>query len=229
MRVILRVVGGKNDGREIKISVPEFIIGRGDKAHLRPSSDLISRQHCKISVRESTVTVEDMGSRNGSFLNGEPLTEPKVVKSGDSIRVGRLQFEMVIDPVRSGARRPKVNDVVEAAARTASSRPARPGTLEESVGDWLMDDEDESVEPPVADVSETIQFSIDETQEVIGPVEDLEPDSGEIANPQETIDSGDKRLKNQPPGKLPPVPKTSSHGNSTLAADDVLRQFFKRR
>ena len=98
MRVILRVVGGKNDGREIKISVPEFIIGRGEKAHLRPSSDLISRQHCKISVKDSTVVVEDMGSRNGSFLNGEQLSKPTVAKSGDSVRVGRLHFELVIDP-----------------------------------------------------------------------------------------------------------------------------------
>jgi len=46
MQVFLKIIGGKNDGREIKISVPEFVIGRGDTAHLKPSSDLVSRRHC---------------------------------------------------------------------------------------------------------------------------------------------------------------------------------------
>ena len=44
MQVFLKIIGGKNDGREIKISVPEFVIGRGDTAHLKPSSDLVSRR-----------------------------------------------------------------------------------------------------------------------------------------------------------------------------------------
>ena len=48
MKASLRVVGGKNDGREIGIKVPKFIIGRGEKAHLRPSSDLVSRHHLSL-------------------------------------------------------------------------------------------------------------------------------------------------------------------------------------
>ena len=91
-----------------------------------------------------------------------------------------------------------------------------------------MDEEEDSVERPQENVSETTQFSIDETQEVVGVVEELEPDSGELANVSETIDSSGKSSKKKP-GKLPPVPKGESLENSTLAADDVLRQFFKRR
>jgi len=68
MQVFLKIIGGKNDGREIKISVPEFIIGRGDTAHLKPSSDLVSRRHCSIKVADGRVIVADMGSRNGTFV-----------------------------------------------------------------------------------------------------------------------------------------------------------------
>ena len=57
MQVVLRVVGGKNDGREITIAVPRFIIGRGDTAHLRPASDLVSREHCEILFGDGKVTV----------------------------------------------------------------------------------------------------------------------------------------------------------------------------
>ena len=73
MQVFLKIIGGKNDGREIKISVPEFVIGRGDTAHLKPSSDLVSRRHCSIKVVDGKVIVSDMGSRNGTFVNGEQL------------------------------------------------------------------------------------------------------------------------------------------------------------
>ncbi len=42
MQVTLKDVGGKNNGREINIAVPRFIVGRGETAHLRPASDLVS-------------------------------------------------------------------------------------------------------------------------------------------------------------------------------------------
>ena len=75
MKASLRVVGGKNDGREIGIKVPKFIIGRGEKAHLRPSSDLVSRHHCAIRVRDGKVTIEDLKSRNGTYVNGEKIED----------------------------------------------------------------------------------------------------------------------------------------------------------
>ena len=97
MQVSLKVVGGKNDGREIKISVPEFIIGRGEQAHLRPASDLVSRKHCAVKLRDGKVVIEDLGSRNGTFINGKTIEQPHVVQIGDVLRVGRLQFEVVLD------------------------------------------------------------------------------------------------------------------------------------
>ena len=121
MQVILRVVGGKNDGREIAITVPKFVIGRGEEANLRPTSDLVSRHHTAINVDNGKVIIEDLKSRNGTFVNGEQITAPHVAKSGDSLRVGRLQLEVVIDHVKPSNKKPKVQDVVEAAARTATA------------------------------------------------------------------------------------------------------------
>ena len=71
MQVVLRVVGGKNDGREITIAVPRFIIGRGETAHLRPASDLVSREHCEILFGDGKVVINDLTSRNGTFVNGK--------------------------------------------------------------------------------------------------------------------------------------------------------------
>ena len=64
MQVFLKVVGGKNDAREIAITVPKFVIGRGEEAHLRPTSDLVSRHHTAINVENGKVIIEDLKSRN---------------------------------------------------------------------------------------------------------------------------------------------------------------------
>lgn len=218
MQVVLRVVGGKHNGREIKLAVPKFIIGRGEGAHLRPSSDLVSRHHCGISVIDGQVIVEDLGSRNGTFVNGEQLSAPHSARSGDTIRIGRLQFELVMDPARA-AKKAKVTSVVEAAARTATA--SKEG-IEDSISDWLTAD---AAEPTSQSRTETIQFSMEETQTLFeGPPK--EQSSGEIEIDQVEQDSTERKKKDK--GKLPPIPKVM-HENSKVAADEALKKFFNRR
>ncbi len=219
MQVVLRVVGGKNDGREITIAVPRFIIGRGDTAHLRPASDLVSREHCEILFGDGKVVINDLASRNGTFVNGKQLTETHVAKSGDSLRIGRLQFEVVIDPVKASAKKPRVGDVVEAAARTAQNK--KP-SLEDSITDWLTDAEDDpnTAERSAIASSETIQLNLEETSVFGTSKKDPVAKKGESKDEESPSKGG--------PKKLPPMPK-HQHDSSTTAADDVLKKFFNRR
>jgi pSer/pThr/pTyr-binding forkhead associated (FHA) protein len=227
MQVTLKVVGGKNNGREIVISVARFIVGRGETAHLRPASDLVSREHCAIEIKDGKVTINDLSSRNGTFVNGEKITQQHVARTGDAVRIGRLQFVMVIDPVKAGAKKPKVASVVEAASRTVTQQKA---SLEDSISDWLLeggDDDDElnTDERRVMANSETIQLNLDETTTIR---KDLVPEDSEteLAAEEETPKS-DKKTKSKPM-KLPPMAK-AQHDSSTSAADDVLKKFFNRR
>jgi len=214
MQVLLKIIGGKHEGREIKISVPEFIIGRGEGAHLRPGSDMVSRKHCAIKVDGGKVIVNDLGSRNGSFVNGEQITKPHVATSGDKIRIGKLQFELLIDPVHPGAKNAKVKSVVEAASRTATT--TKKPSLEDSISDWLVDvDDDSPFDEPDFDPTETVQFSAEETQEFKRKLEA----EAEEAEEENRTDHG---------GKLPPRPK-AAHDDSTDAADDILKKLFNRR
>ncbi len=237
MQVVLKVVGGKNDGREINISVPEFIIGRGENAHLRPSSDLISRRHCALRINNGKLIIEDLGSRNGTYVNGEKLTGPHVAKSGDLLRVGRLQFNVLLDPVKSGAKRPKVANAVEAASRAASIKQASPDDIEESITDWLSEpSEDDRLQKRAS--TETIQFSVEDTTTIKTPSEnDAEAttaNSGENADGDAEGDSDENgngsllNFKKKKFGKLPPQPKFS-HDDSKTAAGEVLKRFFNRR
>lgn len=227
MQVILKVVGGKNNGREIAIAVPRFIIGRGETAHLRPSSDLVSREHSAIEVREDgTVVVSDLKSRNGTFINGQQLKAPHVAKSGDSLRVGKLQFEIVIDPVKAGTKKPKVKDVVEAASRAADVAKKGKMSLEDSITDWLMDDAEDEPSTSERDKiasAETIQLNLEETS----VFKSREKKSGD-EQPEEEPSSEEGKGKKKKPGKLPKLPR-HTHDSSTSAADDVLRKFFNRR
>ena len=239
MQVVLKVVGGKNDGRDIAISVPRFIIGRGETAHLRPASDLVSREHCAIEVGEGKVTVIDLASRNGTFVNGKQLEQPHVGRTGDSIRIGRLQFQLLIDPAQAGAKKPKVSGVVEAAARTAAAKKV---SLEDSITDGLLDDSDDDETPDTEEKkliasAETIQLNLDETTQFSKTEAGDSSESGSTAltdsdadasSDESDDDQTNGKKKKAKPKKLPPLPKFQ-HECSKSAADDVLRKFFNRR
>ncbi len=223
MQVVLRVLGGKNDGREIAITTPEFIIGRGDNAQLRPTSDLISRNHCAIRLIDRKVVIEDLGSRNGTFVNGEALTGSYEAKAGDNLRVGRLQFEILIDHVKPGNKKPKVADVAEAATRAVQTEKVE--SIEDSITEWLVGPDDD-VEDRIRN-TETVQFNLDDTKTLESDPSDTSA-SSDSSKSDSSDDLGDKKKKKKEFGKLPPMPKFS-HDNSTAAAGDVLRKFFNRR
>lgn len=92
----LKILGGKHRNKAVLISSKKFIIGREQDCHLRPSSDAISRHHCVFSVDDFAVRLRDLGSTNGTRVNGETLRGEVILKSGDVIGVGTMEFELII-------------------------------------------------------------------------------------------------------------------------------------
>jgi predicted component of type VI protein secretion system len=96
----LKVVGGRHHGRVIPLATKKFLIGREQDCHLRPNSELVSRHHCVFAVDDFSVHVRDLGSTNGTFVNDQRVRGEVLLNSGDRIRVGKLDFELVIgEPV----------------------------------------------------------------------------------------------------------------------------------
>jgi predicted component of type VI protein secretion system len=158
MEVKLRVLEGTNAGQEILLPVKKFFIGRAEECHLRPQSDLISRDHCAIVVEDSQVWVNDFGSKNGTFVNGERVRREAPLKNGDRLRVGPLEFEVLLSTSVGGAKRPPVRDLKEAVARVAQS--ASGTSL--PVDQWLGDTAPAAPSPPNSQAtSDTGQFSGD--------------------------------------------------------------------
>jgi predicted component of type VI protein secretion system len=90
MEVKMVVLNGKQKNQEIALPRTMFVIGRGQKCHLRPNSPLVSRRHCAITMYSSKVTVRDFGSANGTFVNGQRVQGEVKIGDGDVLQVANL-------------------------------------------------------------------------------------------------------------------------------------------
>ncbi len=116
----LKVVGGKHAGQVIPLNRPKFLIGREQDCQLRPNSEMVSRHHCVFNVDEYSVRLRDLGSTNGTLVNGERIRKDVVLVAGDKVIIGNLEFELVI--------RPGVT-AVESDSAVLPPQPATPRTI----------------------------------------------------------------------------------------------------
>jgi len=70
----------------------EILIGRARECALRLEDDTVSARHARLSYHHGQWWVEDLGSKNGSTLNGETLTLAAVLTTGDEIGCGKIAF-----------------------------------------------------------------------------------------------------------------------------------------
>ena len=90
----LIVLGGPSSGREIALSDEDFVVGRDEQGMGNLGSDpLLSRHHARFRRLDSgQVLLEDLGSTNGTSVNGERIRGPHVLSPGDRITVGTTQL-----------------------------------------------------------------------------------------------------------------------------------------
>ena len=79
---------------------PPVEIGRSKDVGVAVNDPEVSRQHARLSSYDGVVYVEDLRSRNGTFLNGRRVTEAIEVREGDEIDIGTTR--LVVTSVRSG-------------------------------------------------------------------------------------------------------------------------------
>jgi hypothetical protein len=70
------------------------VLGRGDSVDIQLEDPFASTRHARISWQGATIMIEDLGSTNGTYLNGEPLRGPAPLHVGDRIRIGDSEFSL---------------------------------------------------------------------------------------------------------------------------------------
>ena len=95
MLPVLRVIKGPLIGEHFILSKAKNLVGRDSECDLGFNDPKLSREHCQITVqkvgqsqKKFSVTIEDLGSRNGVLVNNQKIDEPCPLQAGDQIKIG---------------------------------------------------------------------------------------------------------------------------------------------
>jgi predicted component of type VI protein secretion system len=205
----LVVASGKSAGRSISIKRNKLLIGRAEECDVRPLSEEVSRRHCAVIVGPADVWVEDLGSRNGTFVNGDRIEAKTKVSDGDMIRVGSLEL------------------------RVSCQAPAAAPGGEEDVSRWLMADDQAAT---TSDTTRSVAAAKPEPGEpgessFVGGLETAATGSpeGSAARSSTTLSVQDLKDSKIKPGVLPTQAAAKKADSSRDAAAEALKKFFDRK
>lgn len=84
------------EDREVALRPGENLLGRVEEGVAWIEAPTVSRRHARILVEHDRVVIEDLASKNGTFVRGERITAPVPLAAGDVIRLGRVQMTLVV-------------------------------------------------------------------------------------------------------------------------------------
>jgi DNA-binding winged helix-turn-helix (wHTH) protein len=84
--------------RQIPLAEGDNIVGRAQDAEVWIDAPGVSRHHARVRLEGGRVTIEDLGSKNGTYLRGKRVTEPSSVADGDQIQIGPVVITFRVPP-----------------------------------------------------------------------------------------------------------------------------------
>lgn len=131
---VLRFISGKYQGGEFPIGSekPVIIVGRSSDLDMVLVEDMVSRKHARINMQGDQIWIEDLGSTNGTFVNGEKIKRARL-KEGDRVLIGTSILKVIA--ATEGPRTESMDakrdlENVAAARRTTQAR-TMSGSIEE--------------------------------------------------------------------------------------------------
>jgi predicted component of type VI protein secretion system len=227
MAAKLIVASGKSAGRSITLKHGKLLIGRAEECDIRPLGEEVSRRHCAMVEEAGAVTVEDLKSRNGTYVNGVKITAKVTVADGDIVRVGPLEL--------------KVSCAAPAPAAPAATAPATAASMDD-VSRWLMADDE-----PVGMFDTTRSISAADIAAAVGQTSGQTGDASSVGSvpvgAEPVVATGDSSsvsaaatsgidaliAARAQPGGLPPEARPAKSTNSKDAAAEALKKFFGKR
>jgi pSer/pThr/pTyr-binding forkhead associated (FHA) protein len=93
-RLLVERAAGLQNGSEYELA-EDLLLGRGSQVDVQLEDPFASSRHARIVRQGQLAVIEDLGSTNGTLLNGEPLRGPQPLHPGDRIRIGDSEFSYV--------------------------------------------------------------------------------------------------------------------------------------
>jgi EAL domain-containing protein (putative c-di-GMP-specific phosphodiesterase class I) len=88
--------------RQYRVDAARFVVGRRPEASLSIPSPTVSREHAELTVVEEGLLLRDLGSTNGTFVNGTRIQQPCTVTHGDLLQFGQIVFRVMQQSTESG-------------------------------------------------------------------------------------------------------------------------------
>src|SRR5512142_2642718 len=114
---------GPTPGATFSLQGDQLVIGRDTSSAIAINDAEVSRKHARLNYQGGKYVIEDLGSTNGTFVNGQRLVSPVVLKSGDVISLGEqivLMYEVLM---------PDVGETVMSPRRSAPASQPRPAPM----------------------------------------------------------------------------------------------------
>lgn len=195
----LLIVRGRGASETIQLSDGVTSVGRHDDCQLRIKSSQVSRKHCELFEKKGLLMVKDLGSSNGTFVNGKRVQGQRVLEPGDELTIGNVKLKVA-----------KIGEVPPPAPSQPAMKPGDTAVVEAISA--VEDDEFEiefDVDEPVA--PETIP-TVDEDDEAPTPA------PAAAARPQPKAEP--KKPEPQPEPEPAPV------AEGEVMADDAIADFL---
>jgi pSer/pThr/pTyr-binding forkhead associated (FHA) protein len=200
---------GHRTGLEVKVRGPQFVIGSATDCSMCCRSDSVLPHHSEILFDQQQAVIRPLSGKAGTFINGQRVEHEQILQAGDHLRIGRLEFEVLIEETPP-----------------AAAPPLEPELESDSAGEEISD--------LLAQADERERLVRQEHPEL--RVLHLESAGGKPAKTaaEEAVAAEQavkpKKKGRKKPGKLAVrPPKDEIHGeDSTEAAQEALRKLFSR-
>lgn len=128
---LLRFISGKYQGGEFPVSRDKpILVGRSSDLDMVLVEDMVSRKHARIGVDGDEIWIEDLGSTNGTFVNGEKISRARL-NQGDRVLIGTSILKLVAGDSPTGPQDAKRDLEHVAQARRTSQQRTMSGSIEE--------------------------------------------------------------------------------------------------
>jgi pSer/pThr/pTyr-binding forkhead associated (FHA) protein len=147
MQVVLVMFKTDGSRRSFSLHKQTTTVGRREDCDVRIPLGEISRKHCRLIREDDTLKIEDLGSSNGTYINGQRI-QGATLSPGDTIKIGSVVFVVQLDGVPGDDElSPFTSDNAAAVADDTSSHGSSPGLEPTAVSDVDTNSSNETFDP----------------------------------------------------------------------------------